>query len=209
MHGAGIAFVFPIEVHVVGDVDLIFLVVIILSIFNAFRMDRILNLVHSLRLPKLHLLDFSWLVLVLGSFKAPVVSTSKVLIYEISIRRHGEEVVFSPGASNGFSPGASNDTICLFDFLLMELKLAIMLFFLKAAQGVVVAAPLVIFMGVKGDPLVAPPAFPQAVLALLLVDLHFCLGPSVLAVGKPAVDGEAHGIDGLLGHQAADPGMKN
>ena len=84
-----------------------------------------------------------------------------------------------------------------------------MLFLLKAAEGVVVAAPLVIFVGVKGDPLVAPPAFPQAVLALLLVDLHFRLGRGVLAVGEPAFNGEAHGLDGLLGHQAADPGMKN
>ena len=209
MHGAGKAFVFPIEVHVVGDVDLIFLVVIILSIFNAFRMDRISNLVHSFRMPKLHLLDFSWLVLVLGSFKSPAVSASKVLIYEIGIRIRGEEVEFSPGASNGFSPGASNDTICLFDLLLMELKLAIMLFFLEAAQGIVVAAPLVIFMGVKGDPLLAPPAFPQAVLALLIVDLHFRLGCGVLTVGEPAADGEFKGVNGLFSHQAADSGMKN
>ena len=86
-----------------------------------------------------------------------------------------------------------------------------MLFFLEATPGLVVAAPLVIFVVVKGDPLVAPPAFPQAVLALLLLmDLHFRrLGCGVLAVGESAVDGEFKGIDGLLGHQAADPVMKD
>ena len=80
MQGAGIASVFPVELHVVGEVDLIFFFVIILSSFIVFRMDRILNVVHSFRLPKLLLLHFSWLRLVLGSFKSPSVYTSQVRI---------------------------------------------------------------------------------------------------------------------------------
>ena len=129
MQGAGIAFVFPVELHVVGEVDLIFFFVIILSSFIVFRMNRILNLVHSFRSLKLLLLGFSWLVLVLGSFKSPSVytsqvriyeiATSKVPIYKIGIRIHGGEVVFSPGAWNGFSPGAIDDAICLFDLFSM------------------------------------------------------------------------------------------
>ena len=69
MQGAGIAFVFPVELHVVGEVDLIFFFVVILSSFIVFRMDRILNLVHLLLLPKLYMLDSLWPRMVSASFK--------------------------------------------------------------------------------------------------------------------------------------------
>ena len=78
--------------------------------------------------------------------------------------------------------------------------------YLGGYQGTSEAATqLVIFMVVKDNPPPAPPARHEAVLALPLVYFQVCLGRREVARGKPALEGEVQGLNGLLSRQVADP----
>ena len=104
----------------------------------------------------------------------------------------------------GESRAPSHGAVCL-KVGRTKLVLAVAIRFLEANQFFSGAVPLVPLVGIDGDPLVAPPAFLQAVLAHQFVSLHVCPDRRVLAVGKPAVDGKVQGINGLLCHKATDP----
>ena len=67
------------------------------------------------------------------------------------------------------------------------------------------AAHLVLFVFVEMDPLVAPPALQQAVLAHPLVRLHVRSWSQTATVWEPALDEVAHHLDSLLCYQAASP----